>query len=182
MIFWIIVGLIALTLVIGFIAGIRDGWFWSGGMGPAVGIAATLAIIGGCVCGIGDIASAEGGNMQLQHEWKLRALVTQTSTESGSSAVFFLGFGAASSGSSEVTSIAYIRMAEDGGSTLQRADISDSVIYEDGASDPRVEDWREFDHNNGIFWPWPVTYERLTTQHRFHIPEGSILQSYEVRP
>jgi hypothetical protein len=57
------------------------------------------------------------------------------------------------------------------------------VIYEDSGDSPRVEDWVTVIHNNRAFVPWDfTTVKDGEPQHRFHIPKGSILESYEVKP
>lgn len=181
MAFWIFIGIITAVIVIGFLHDLPssryDDWF-----GGAVMLAFVVAVIGLIVCGVGAV-SPQSGTWTYQKTWTLRALVTQQSVETQGSATFFLGFGGGSMSSSTVQSISYIRTASDGGSTLQKSSIDDAVIYEDGAKNPRVEDWIKVIHNDKAFVPWDFT--RTVSgliQHRFHIPAGSILQNYEVKP
>lgn len=178
MIFWLFISAIALVLVIGAVIAIReDGDVFV----TAVTTSMVIGFVGLLVCGVGATNNGPGA-WHKQQTWSLRALVTQQETSSHAGAVFFLGFGGASSSSNEVKSISYIRTASDGGSTLQKSDIEDAVIYEDGAEKPRVEDWVLISHSDGIWVPWSITNTLGTVQHRFHIPAGSILQSYEVKP
>jgi|GEM_PF-6930115 len=178
MAFWIAVAVITAIMVIGAAIAIsqRD----AEAFGGAFMIASVVTVVGAIVVGVG----AGSGDREWQHQetYQLKALVTQQSAESHASVAFFLGFGGGTAGSAEVKSISYIRTADDGGSTLQEIDIDKAVIYEDGANSPRVEEWANVVSCSPAFVPWNCALGGHVSQYRFHIPEGSILQVYEVKP
>lgn len=183
MAFWIFIGIIALVVVICGIAGTvdyysRSEWFSSGAV-----ISVVVAVIGLFVIAIGSSTSPTT-DWKVSHHYSLRALVTKTSAESHADAVFFLGFGGGSSSSGDVTNVSYIRVAGDGGTTLHKASLKTVVIYEDvpAGGQPWLDDMHKVRVNDGAFWPWPFTQEMYETQHRFHIPKGTILEQYEVTP
>lgn len=184
MIFWIFTTTAAAIIVIITIYQNRSRWGFDLGEWLA-GVAVTLIVyvaFGGAIVGIGvAYQQDQNGTLQLQQTNDLRALVTKTATEEHAEAVFFLGFGYASSNSAEVSSISYIQVADDGGSTLRKAEIGESVIYE-GSVKPYVEDWAYVTHNDGFFVPWDWTHTSPVREYRFHIPEGTIIDKYEVNP
>jgi len=189
MVFWIFIWLIAACAVFGILIiaadlgsrGGRYGWRSAGSGLGWLGVSFTIAVVGLCVVGIGAGSSESVHTERVAHH-TLRALVTKTNTETHGEAVFFLGFGSASTGSTEVKTISYIQTASDGGSTLQKATIDESVIYEDGAAQPYVDDYEQVGRGNGWWVPWDFRDSRGDTIHHFHIPKGSILQTYEVKP
>jgi hypothetical protein len=180
MVFWVLLGIIGLTLAIGVVVAIyqRD---WGYGLGGAAGIAVAEIVVGFVVIAVG-VNVAGSSERELESTYGLRALVTEQATETHASATYFLGFGYASSDTSEVTSISYIRTADDGGSTLQKIGVAQAVIYEDAPDSPRVEYWVEVFRHDGSFVPWAYSSAKLDVEHRFHIPPGSILEAYEVTP
>ncbi len=187
MIFWIFIGLLALIVVITVGIGVRGqvkyygrGW-WGEISGAGAAWFSSVAVIGLCVVLVG-VWFSPSGEWERQETYDLRALVTTTSNESQASGVFFLGFGYASSESGQVTTVAYIRTDEDGGSRIQRVDVDDAVIYEDATEHPYMEIWATVYKNNGVFVPWDYTEISYMKEYRFHIPEGTILQNYEVKP
>lgn len=184
MIFWILTSIAIAAIAIITIYQFKSRWgFDLGDWASSVGITLVAYILlGGAVVGMGVSAQQfNNGRLELQATYNLRALVTKSATEEHAEAAFFLGFGYASSNSAEVSSISYIQVAEDGGSTLEKADIGESVIYE-GSAKPYVEDWVSVAHNDGFFVPWDWTYISSVREHRFHIPTGTIIDQYEVTP
>lgn len=176
--FWIVLGVIVLVVTI-VIVHYAVNWH-EFAIGPALIALVAGGIIGAAIVGIGTINGPTTAEKLETHN--LRALVTKEQTESHARASFFLGFGYASSSSTEVTSISYIQTDMDGGSTIQKATIGQSIIYEDTAK-PYVEDWYTVHHVNTAWWPWGGSWTELgEAQHRFHIPAGTILENYEVTP
>lgn len=183
MAFWIALAVIVIVIVIGIIYAVREGYFEA--FFPTAGITVVLALVSLIIIGPGAEASATR-TTELESTYTLRALVTKDSTESSGSAVFFLGFGYAEGGSATVTSISYIQTAADGGNTLEKVGISDAVIYEDllPGETPYVEEWVEHFETTGAWLPWTVegVSRFAPTVYRFHIPDGSIYEGYEVNP
>lgn len=149
-------------------------------------IAMIVLFVGGFVIAFGGVGPNKGenaGEPELQGSYSLRALVTKESDEAGGSFSYFLGFGGGSYAEGTTTTIAYIEQGKDGGSTLESASIDYSTIYE-GSEKPYVEHWLNVWHDDGLWFPWPVTipaYDDYTI-HKFHIPTGTILEQYEVNP
>jgi len=182
MVFTISLIVIGIILLVGLLAGLADRyWFWER-FGTSLTIAVIGAVVMTFVIGIGAMV-----NVDSYQEYRgtngLRALVTKEATESSAKAVFFLGFGYASSGSTEVTSISYIQTAEDGGNTIRKVDIDNSVIYEDLGTreDPYVDEYVTVYTGNHVWVPWDF-WRDGSTEYRFHIPTGTILENYEVSP
>lgn len=182
MMFWIAIGVVAVLLVVGFIAtftGYRDlddtwGWFVGAVMAAVVFL---VVILGG--------STTVPTHPVLKHRYELHALVTKDSTSSELSGAYFLGFGGVQGSSSAKTTIVYIRVATDGGATIHDTTVGRSVIYEDRGPDqqPYVEDWVSSGSSNGRWVPWNYTYTVSgEEQHRFHVPKGSIYEGYEVKP
>lgn len=184
MIFWILLAVVAVIVIAITVYHSRSRWGfeWDEWL-PSVGITLFISgLLGAIVVCVGvSCQQLNSSTLELQQTSGLRALVTKSATEEHAEAVFFLGFGYASSDSVEVSSISYIQVADDGGSTLERADIGQSVIYE-GAKQPYVEDWARVAQNDGFWVPWDWTYVSPAVEHRFHIPEGTIIDKYEVQP
>lgn len=176
MIFCIALALIAVSLIVAFVVWFRFDEGWPFAVPICLAVVSFLAIAPG--------ASDVETTPTLQSTMDLRALVTRTDTESSASGAYFLGFGYASSASSEVQSVYYIQTAADGGSTLEKTSIDRVVIYEDGASAPYVEDWVSAGTDDSLFWvPWVINYTVPgEPEHHFHIPEGAILENYVVEP
>lgn len=145
---------------------------------------ALLGVFGGMAI-IGGATSPPNLHPELQHRYELHALVTKDDTESSLSGTFFLGFGGVEGSSTTKTKIAYIQTAKDGGNTIHDTTVGRSVIFEDVKSggQPYVEDWVSGTETNTVWVPWTWHYvESGEPQHRFHIPKGSILSNYEVKP
>ena len=179
MVLYVLLGLIVIVVVWMVISHRRAEYLWSEILGRAAAVTVVSLIVSLLICGIGAL-NQNPESYKLQSTYTLRALVTNSTNDSSASGAFFLGFGSFSSSSKEVASIAYIQTAKDGGSTLQRVDVNDAVIYE-GAEAPRVEEWAHVVRNNKIFVPWDYTAQlNDTIQYRFHIPKGTILTHYEI--
>lgn len=182
MAFWIAVGIIALAWIIAGIVAAKSHYY---DFSDTAFVAFVITLFGGLVMAL--IISVGAGTTGIIHEEKdatydLRALVTEETTEeNGFDAVYFLGFGYASGGgSTDVTSISYIQRAADGGNTLEKVDIDDSIIYE-GSETPYVEEWITVNTVTEWWVPWHME-RTVYREYRFHIPEGTILENYEVNP
>lgn len=180
MVFWILIGLIAAAWVIAIVmAATGHSWF-SDAAGGATIATIVIVVVGFFVLLVGVDATSER-EPELTAEYGLRALITEEATETHAGGVFFLGFGYASSSTTEVDSISYIQTAADGGNTIHKVGIGESVIYE-GSDSPYVEEWQTRWESNGWWVPWELTGYDFGTTYRFHIPTGSIYEGYEVTP
>lgn len=158
--------------------------YWDGKYLSTFGmIALAWTVIAGLVIllgGFGPNKAENAGTPTLQDTHTLRALVTKEVEYGSGSVSFFLGIGGGSYSSGTATTIAYIQQAKDGGSTLESVSIDDSIIYE-GSERPYVEDWANVWTDDGLWFPWPVTLVAdYYKTYKFHIPEGTILEQYEV--
>lgn len=180
MVFWIILVLIAAFIVFHATRCVGYKHYWNEFLSGAAAIAVVGGLVGVVVCGVGSMAQ-DPGPYEKQSTYALRALITKSTNESSLDGTFFLGFGKMTASSKEVNSIAYMQTAEDGGSTLERIDVSNAVIYEDSLV-PRVEEWVQKVHNNKIFVPWDYTIDsyRDSVEYRFHVPKGTILDHYQI--
>jgi len=183
MVFWISVAVIAVLLIVGFIATAKDYWEWSW-FGGFAALSALLALIMCAVIGVGS-TNPPGVKAELLHRYGLHALVSKDSTDSQISGSFFLGFGGVEGSSSTKTKIVYIEVGSDGGATIHDTTVGRSIIYEDvePGGKPYMEDWVSAAWTNTVWVPWTWHYVVPgEPQHRFHIPKGSILTNYQVNP
>lgn len=102
----------------------------------------------------------------------LTALANRTDQPGG---YFFLGTGVVD----EEEVYRYIERDAEGGNRMKDVRVYMAVVYETAES-PHMETVTSYGHR---WWmtPWPVR-TLSSTEYRFHIPEGSIARSFEVKP
>lgn len=169
MIFWILVGIAAvITIAVIVYCIMDDGVLWALGMGLCTALisAAALGIIGGLAGSA--VAYATGWDDSDTERSELRALSASSSIEGR---FYFLG-----GGYIDGKRVLNYIVQQNGYSTLEQADASDSRIYEDEQAAPYVESTYTTRWNTWIV-PWPVAGGE---QHNFHIPEDSILENYTI--
>lgn len=118
------------------------------------------------------IASAVGGTQTVTSSQPLVALRTSSSVEGR----FFLGTGTVDS----KPVIRYIVLADDGAALLSEVEARQARIYQDEEDAPRVDRGSRVLDNPWIA-PFPVSLGAGTAYY-FHVPAGSVLESYEVTP
>ena len=182
MIFWIFVGLFVMAVVLSVLYQRDNHWFeWDEFWGSVGASFLALGVLGLLFCGIGVAGQTRGGGeLEQQATYGLKALQNESQTSSSADGVFFLVFGYYSSDEETTKSVNYIQVAEDGGATLQSVDTKDAVIYEDGATSPRVEEWSYVGESDGFWVPWHYEWVSPLKEYRFHIPAGAIIEGYEV--
>lgn len=162
MVFWVVTGVILVTLVVVL--------FTDGGedAAPKLGIA---TMVWGLVVIILTFAQAMSSHSyeRVVKKYDLTALTNNTEQEG---AYFFLGTGV----SEDTPVYQYIQRDADGGNQLKSVSINRSTVYE-VTTQPRMEVITAY--GDSWWMPWPVPRASGST-YKFYIPEGSITQTFNV--
>jgi hypothetical protein len=135
----------------------------------SLGFGAIVVFVGGFVLGI--IGTATGGTVDRSWDTQLRALNTGSEIHGR----FFLGSGRID----EDPVFSFLYEQADGGVKLSTVPADDSTVYE-GEADPFLTT-TETQRTPNEFWsPFLLAPRVAGYQYDFHIPEGSVLNTYEV--
>lgn len=170
MIFWIVVGLAVLITAIVVIVEARS--YYGQPLEVLAGatvIVAVVTVLSAIVLSV--IQADHGERFEESERSNLTAIATNDKKEG---AYFFLGTGV--SGTKKVYS--FISEDADGGNRMEEVPVSKGVVYE-GEEKPYMEVVTEYGNS---WWITPWAVPRSGTEYRFHIPEGSIIRGYEVKP
>ena len=174
MVFWILVGLWALTIVAVFWWNLRDGNY--------VGESIVYAIMGGGLLGafgwglVFLVINGVWGERDIKNELvadrsiALKALGTDSEVSGRS---YYLGGGYVG----EQRVLNYITKGTDGSIRVASAKAWASTIKEDAGPDEarvRIMDWKQ---SQKWLWPWDGA---TTTYYEFHIPADSVVESYTI--
>lgn len=119
------------------------------------------------------ILSGTAGEPNLKHSTQLAALRTGTSVDG----TFFLGIGQVDS----EPVIRYITREPDGAAVLREIEANRARIYEDAGTEQPHLDIYCYVLTNPWLTPTPIGFD-LGCSYQFHVPAGSVLESYEVTP
>ena len=164
MAFWILVAVVVVTVVI---ATIQEDSFYQGILS---GFIAT--VVGGLVLVVLMFAVPANSFVMNESDFELKAL----NTGSNQNHSYFLSGGQVNG----VRVINYIYTETEGEeewSVVAQAKGNVSRIFEDKDVNPTIRT-SEIGYENGWLFPWP--YPSSTKNYDFHIPEGSIIENYEV--
>lgn len=174
MIFWILLGLLGLSVVVSYFLNVFA--FYNGWLG-SLGWAVVSLIVGAFVAGIAFLTIAGClGHTGVERKFvgdrteTLKALDTGSGISGRS---YFLGGGYI--GTTRVLN--YMTQDKDGFVRLASADASVSAVKEDAEpGTARVKTYmvQESQYN---LWPWPG---RTYPNYEFHVPAGSVVESYTV--
>lgn len=141
---------------------------------PAVWTTVMVGLFGPIAVGILFlILSAAAGESQLARTNDLAALRTGSSVEG----TFFLGTGRVD----DKPVIRYVTREADGAAVLREVEARQARVYEDAGDDqPRLDVYCPVLTNP---WLTPAPFApQLRCGYYFHVPAGSVLESYEVAP
>jgi hypothetical protein len=151
----------------------RKGAFF-GRLGSSIGFGFIVVVIGGIVLGL--LATFTGTDESRSWETKLRALNTGSEVHGQ----FFLGSGRID----EDPVFSFLYEQADGGVKLSSVPADRSTVYEHETNNDRpFLTTTETHRAANQFWaPFTLSPRVSGYQYDFHIPEGSVLNSYEVTP
>lgn len=173
MLFWILISILALAVLIAFLAGITDSYapVESAFMGSfATAFIGTL--IGGAIMIVVGIACAPVAPTATGTDTHaLRAVGTESGVNGKLSGSLYLTTGYINT----TRVLNYTWQDTDGDVHVDSANGDASVVREDGATNVEVHHWRM----DGPWWfvPWDFGHRDTYT---FHVPAGSVQGGYEV--
>lgn len=136
-----------------------------------VGCFAWFVLAIGATGGIGSLVTSYEARGTT--EANLAAVATGASIEGQFRGGIFASYGYIEG----VRVISYLTRGDDDGIRARQVNADDAVIFE-GATKPTVETHRWVKENGWIF-PWTLG---TTYTYTFRVPEGSVVESYEVTP
>lgn len=191
MLFWIILAVIAAaflgTTFIYWLAEHKRGWFDAGDAWGAGGFALVLAVVVGFFAfGVAMLwaTSGDAGDSDQRFTASSSGLETLALNEqqySESSGGMFLLLGGYSSESGTATTVAYIDKAQDGGMTIQEAELSEARIFEDATTETARVDIINYARDVSWVAPWMDTYIlNYSKVYEFHVPPGTVVTGYNI--
>lgn len=167
--FWVILGVIA--VIISIVWAIKDSIEWESFMSfiivPAIAFAAFLVSVLGI--GLSNVMATGIADTEvfLDHEWELHSLNDNIEIEGQ----YFIG-----TGSFDSEPKYYVMLKTEMGYEMKTYDISEvTLIYSDT---PRVEFYKNYYTNPVV--KFFCGEESLDTHYKIYIPEGSILNNYQI--
>jgi uncharacterized membrane protein len=168
MIFWILLGIVALLTLLCFVVGWIDDGFWSG-VGTAIMMAFFGSLFGALILAVTALISLATPPTSLERTSvqtvQLRA--AESGTASGRAYVF--------RGYDSGKRVLNYTAQQDGYSMLGRTYAADTKIFEDGKKELLII--KTLKHR---WWVAPFTWDEKES-YEFHVPEGSIVEDFEIK-